>query len=292
MAHSRIAVLAAGPRCAPALRYVLVERSAELRTRQREHLEVVEPFELLGPDHDADADVAPPSGTGTGPLLTSLAELPALRIEGVVLANELLDNVPFRLLERLADGWGEVFVVLERDGSLGEVLVPAEDAAVELAERLAPAATPGARIPVQAGAGRWLRRALDVVERGRLLVVDYCSTTPELAERPSEEWLRTYRAHDRGAPPLVDPGTQDITCEVAVDQLAVVAEPAVETSQADWLRANGLDELVAEGRRTWADGAHAPDLAAIRGRSRVTEAEALTDPSGLGAFTVLEWHLR
>ncbi|MDQ2677631.1 MAG: SAM-dependent methyltransferase, partial [Actinomycetota bacterium] len=172
-----IAVLAAEPRCAPALRYVLVERSAELRARQRDHLEVVEPFELLGPDHDPDDAVAPTSATGTGPLVTSLGELPSLRVDGVVLANELLDNVPFRLLERTAEGWGEVFVVRDRAGGFAAVVVPAEESVVELADRLAPAAVTGVRIPLQAGAGRWLRRALDVVDRGRLLVIDYCSTT-------------------------------------------------------------------------------------------------------------------
>ena len=297
-----IAVLAAAPRCAPALRYVLVERSAELRARQRDHLEVVEPFEVLGPDPDPDTtlpdetlpdealpDEALRDAGGSGPLVTSLAELPSVRVQGVLLANELLDNVPFRLLERTAEGWGEVFVVLDRDGSLGEVVVPAEDTVVELADRLAPDATVGARIPLQAGASRWLRRALDVVERGRLIVVDYCSTTPELAARPAQEWLRTYRAHGRGGPPLLAPGSQDITCEVAVDQLAAVDGPTLETTQADWLRRHGLEELVDEGRRIWAEGAHAPDLHTIRGRSRVVEAEALTDPTGLGAFTVLEW---
>ena len=36
-------------------------------------------------------------------------------------------------------------------------------------------------------------------------------------------------------------------------------------------------------------GGGAPDLAAMAMRSRVREAEALLDPSGLGGFTVLEW---
>ena len=56
----------------------------------------------------------------------------------------------------------------------------------------------------------------------------------------------------------------------------------------------GLDdrrwaELVEEGRARWRAGASAPDLAALAGRSRVREAEALVDPDGLGAFTVAEW---
>jgi hypothetical protein len=98
--------------------------------------------------------------------------------------------------------------------------------------------------------------------------------------------LRTYRGHARGTHPLADPGGQDITAEVAVDQLPT---PDDDTSQADWLRRWGIDELVEEGRRIWAERAHLGDLEAIRARSRVGEAEALTDPDGMGSFRVLEW---
>ena len=86
---------------------------------------------------------------------------------------------------------------------------------------------------------------------------------------------------------LDDLGTQDITCEVAIDQLPPFA---ANTSQADWLRSHGLEQLVEEGRRVWAERAHLGDLEAVKARSRITEAEALTDPAGLGAFRVLEWH--
>ena len=41
------------------------------------------------------------------------------------------------------------------------------------------------------------------------------------------------------------------------------------------------------GVRAWDDGAHRGDLAALAGRSRATEARALTDPTGLGAHQVL-----
>ena len=39
----------------------------------------------------------------------------------------------------------------------------------------------------------------------------------------------------------------------------------------------------------WDERAARGDLAALRARSRVREAEALTDPSGLGGFSVVEW---
>ena len=60
-------------------------------------------------------------------------------------------------------------------------------------------------------------------------------------------------------------------------------------AQAQWLQYWGIDELVEAGRALWESKAHAPDLAAMKGRSRVREAEALLDPNGLGGFTVLEW---
>ena len=124
---------------------------------------------------------------------------------------------------------------------------------------------------------------------GRVVVVDYASTTADLGGRPWDEWLRTYRRHERGTRPLDGLGEQDVTCEVCTDQLAAVAMPDVDLSQADWLRRHGIEELVEEGRRIWDERAAIGDLAAVRARSRVSEAEALLDPKGLGGFRVLEW---
>jgi SAM-dependent MidA family methyltransferase len=122
-----------------------------------------------------------------------------------------------------------------------------------------------------------------------VVAVDYATTTADLAARPPAEWLRTYRAHARGGGPLDALGAQDITCEVAVDQLALLRPPTRDTAQADWLRAWGIDELVAAARDEWTARAHVADLAALAARSRITEADALLDPAGLGAFRVLEW---
>jgi SAM-dependent MidA family methyltransferase len=286
-----ISVLHARPECAPALRYVLVERSEELRARQGEHLAMSHPFEALGPEHDPDVDPPgqPVAGRGQGPIVCALEDLPAAAaVDGVVIANELLDNVAFRLLERTEQGWDEVRVT-ERVGALVELLVPADDDAVRTADQLVPDAPVGARVPLQRQAGEWLRRALDTVRRGSVLVIDYAASSAELAARPQEEWLRTYRAHDRGGPALALPGSQDITCEVAVDQLERIAPVPTRSTQAAWLAEHGIDQLVEEGRAAWAAAAGAPDLAAVRARSRITEAEALCDPTGLGAFAVLEW---
>lgn len=291
-------VLRAEPACAPALRYVLVERSEPLRRAQRDLVVLEAPDEVFGPfAPGAGADDGPDPVRGTGPIATSLAELPGLHVDGVVLANELLDNLPVDLVERDDAGWREVRVGLGRDASFVEVLVPAADeltaeADVVAAGTVAPA---GSRLPVPAATRAWLVTAAGRLRRGRVLVVDYVDSIAGLLERgPSgaRGWLRTYRAHERGGEPLEAPGTQDITCDVPLEHLTHAAtgaglEVVAEVSQADWLRGLGLEDLVAEGGAIWRERAHRGDLAAIAGRSRATEAAALTDPSGLGGHRVV-----
>ncbi|MBV8302987.1 MAG: SAM-dependent methyltransferase [Acidimicrobiia bacterium] len=275
-------VLDAAPLCAPALRYVLVERSERLRDVQRAKLPMEPARQVLGPAVLTDPDEGPRPQPGVGPLVTSLAELPQRPFTGVVVANELLDNLPFALVEREPLGWAEVRV----DDSLRETLVPAAADIALHTERLVPDAPVGSRVPLQRPATAWVRSALAVVERGRIAALDYAGTTPEMARRPWTDWVRTYRRHGPGGHPLENLGEQDVTCEVAVDQLPA---PDTARTQADFLRAFGLDGLVDEARTAWEAHAHIGDLEALEHRSRVSEGAALSDGAGLGAFSVLEW---
>jgi len=126
-------------------------------------------------------------------------------------------------------------------------------------------------------------------------VIDYAEPIADLLTRgPSgpSGWLRTYRAHGLGTDPLDGPGDQDVTCDLALESVRRAAHQAgltvrAELDQAEWLRSQGLDAMVDEGRRGWTDGAHRGDLRAIAARSRVVEGSALTDPSGLGSHRVL-----
>ena len=272
-------VLTAAPGCAPALRYVLVERSAAQRELHRAHLalELPEHAFASAPEPDEEIELATPPSP-EGPIVVSVPQLPRIAGPCVVLANELLDNLPFGLHEHRDGRWCEVRIGLDGE-ALTEVLVPA---AVDR-----PAAPDGSRVPVQSAAASWVRDARHLAgEQGRVVVLDYCATTSELASRPWNDWVRTYRDHGPGAHPLEDLGRQDITCEVAVDQLP---DPARSATQADWLRRHGIDALVEQGKAVWRERAAIGDLAAVRARSRVPEAQALLDPGGLGAFRVLEW---
>ena len=230
-------VLSAEPDCRDALDYVAVERSESQRASH-------------------------PDG------IRSRAELPEGRLQGVVLMNELLDNLPFRLA--VHDGaWREAYVDANGDEVLSAPVDPK------------PSVLPDGAALVTETVAR-----LD----GVLVALDYFTpTTSGLASRPWREWLRTYVGHERGRHYLAQPGTQDITCEVPLDQLP---EPDALRTQTQWLELHGIDELVAEGRRYWEEHAAAPDLTALRMRSRVSEAEALRDSTGLGAFLVAEWRGR
>jgi SAM-dependent MidA family methyltransferase len=243
-------VLAAKPKCMAALQYVAVEVSPSQRAL-----------------HPASIE--------------SRATMPDHPLVGVVWANELLDNLPFELFVFDSE-WKQAFIGVSDDGRFNEVLRSGS-----VPWFLPTTAPHGARVPVQTVAAEWIRSALELIEHGRLVAIDYCTaTTTELATRPWRQWLRTFRQHERGAHYLLAPGDQDITSQVVIEQLAT---PTSMCSQAEFLRQWGLDRLVDEGRDYWSAQTGAPDLMAMKMRSRVSEAEALCDPNGLGSFSVLQW---
>jgi len=249
-------IVAAAPSCLAGdpSKYVAVEVSAEQRERHPEEI-------------------------------TSRSSLPDGELTGVVIANELLDNVPFRLL--VFDGsWREAWVL--HDGSNTSEVLREIDGSIPV--RLPERAPLGARVPWHERGASMLR---DVRNRlnGRLLVIDYMvPTTASLVTRPWREWLRTYRDQERGSHYLRDVGRQDVTTEVCLDQLEAVVGPAQSVrTQAQFLQLWGIDELVEEGKRVWEAEAVRPGLRAMTMRSRVSEAEALLDPASLGSFTVVSW---
>jgi SAM-dependent MidA family methyltransferase len=280
----------AQPRCAEALVHVLVEWSAAQRRRHGEHL----------PSHVGEAagarldELVVRPRAGAGPAAVSSAVLPSVPVIGVVLANELLDNLAFDIVRRAPGAPGvleELRVAVTGPEILDLVAVEVEDLGTRTLDpdRVLADVLPGVWVPWQAAAAAWVRAAGECLARGRLVVLDYGATDAELSAAPALSWLRTYAAHERGGHPLDAPGEQDVTADVAVDQLMRAVPGGRVTGQASWLRRHGIDDLVASGRQLWEDRAHIGDLEAIAGRSRVGEADALLDPSGLGGFAVLEW---
>ncbi len=247
------AVIAAAPRCLADGRYVAVEVSGAQRGRHPEGIE-------------------------------SVAELPD-DIVGVVVANELLDNLPFRLAV-FDDGWREAYVDRsDPDRPVERLSAPFDPVPSHLPE----SARLGARAPLVDRAARWVEETRERITAGSLLVIDYgVSLTLELAMRPWRDWLRTYHGQERGGHYLAAPGSQDITTDVPFDQLP---EPDSLRTQSQFLQLHGIDDLVDEGRRIWSEQAARPGLEAMKMRSRISEAEALLDPGGLGGFLVAEYRV-
>ncbi len=243
----------AQPKCISVMKYVAVEISAAQRALHPSFVESVDVF-------------------------------PDRIIQGVVLANELLDNLPFKMFV-FDDEWMEAFVGLGNGGKFIEVL-----RTVDVTPAILPkSASLGSRAPIQTTASQWLLNMSQKLSRGRILIFDYCSeSTGEIAVTPWREWLRTYKDHGRGGHYLLEPGTQDITTQVMIDQLMKAVPVSSIIQQSEWLHKWGIDELVSEGNRYWEEHKSAPQVSALKMRSRKNESQALTSRDGLGAFSVLE----
>jgi len=270
----------ATPECGSALRYLMVERSAEQRALHAEHLEGwMGDLDAAGVDRFMRA-------IGPGPQFASSSTAP-FGITGVILANELLDNLVFDIVRHDGAGNFERLNVHHAEDALEFVVDP-----TEVPASLAPVlsrAVAGEWMPLQEHAVQWLRESVDRLDRGTVIAIDYGATTDEIARRPDMGWLRTFVGQERAGHPLDAPGGCDITTDVAVDQLATAVRPTVITTQRQFLEQLGIAQLVEEGRQIWTEKASAPDVEALRARSRIGEAEALLESGGLGDFVVLEW---
>jgi SAM-dependent MidA family methyltransferase len=197
-------------------------------------------------------------------------------VNGLVIANELLDALPFHLVTR-------------RGGALRELRVGVADGAFAFVEsdpsdsRLAKEAVDVAeeeRVSVPLAAYDWFATLAAALERGLALVIDY----PTSARAD----VRTYFRHTTGAGPLERVGQQDVTAALDFDRLALHAERAGlevldRRTQADLLAELGFDERV----REIADPGARDPLGQVRAASARNAARSVVDPGGMGAFSTL-----
>lgn len=212
-------------------------------------------------------------------------------VRGVIVANELLDNLPMAIAQLTADGWRERWV---GEGDEGLAFIDADPRPEVKAwlERFAGPVDIGGWVEVQLEASDWVRMAISRLDAGALLLIDYGDTAENLAPRRQDGTLRTYRAHHLGPHPLDEPGATDITADVNVTAIEAAAREAgaeVEVwRQDDFLASLGLRERVRAMRYEELELARAGDeMARLRLRTLRTEAETLLHPRGLGDFRVV-----
>lgn len=217
-------------------------------------------------------------------------EMPA-RVRGVVIANELLDNLPMALAQRVDGGWRERWV--GSDGAdLHFVDAPVRPEVADWLSRYAGEVEDGGWVEAQIAAHEWVATVVRSLDAGSLVVIDYGDTAEGLEPRRRDGTLRTYRAHHLGPHPLDEPGATDITADVnftALEDAARSAGARVSLErQDDFLAGLGLRDRLSELRmaeRAAASGGDEMDR--LRLRTLKTEAETLLHPRGLGDFRVM-----
>lgn len=245
-------------------------------------------------DVDAYAvEVSPAARSKLGGLLPEgriLVELPE-KVRGVILANELLDNLPMAIAQRLDGEWRERWVD-EEDETLHFVDADPRSEVLDWLDSYAGEVPDGGWVEVQLAARSWLDDALRKLEAGSVVTIDYGDTAENLVPRRSDGTLRTYRAHHLGPHPLDEPGATDITADVNFTALIDTAERAGASvalhRQDDFLAGLGLRDRLTQFRHAELETARSSDeMERLRLRSLKTEAETLMHPRGLGDFRVL-----
>lgn len=279
---------------------------------QSEHDRIGDPFfvievgagsgSLLRPLLETDSleawavEVSPPARQalagflGPDRVVASLDELPT-SIRGVVIANELLDNLPMAVAQLTDRGWRERWVGLDGDTLTFVDAPPRPDVAAWL-DRFSGPVEVGGWVEVQIDGGRWLERMLSRLIAGSLVIIDYGDTAENLAPRRRDGTLRTYRSHHLGPHPLDEPGATDITADVNFTALMAAAEATGATvtlsRQDDFLAQWGLRQVLSDLRSRELELARSgADLERLAVRTQRTEAETLMHPRGLGDFRVL-----
>jgi len=202
------------------------------------------------------------------------------RLDGLVVANEVLDNVPCDIVE--LDTRGTVRTVevqpLSLEDRLGD---PADDEVIDWLDRWWPLREPGQRAEVGIRRERWWTDMCERIGDGLALAIDYGHLR---ARRPAEGTLTSYRAGRQTALSL--DGRHDVSAHVAVDALAAAVDGSLDV-QRDALRGLGVSRA-----RPPLTLASTDPPRYVRELSAAGEAAELVERGGLGSFWwVLARHL-
>lgn len=212
--------------------YYIVELSAELRERQKRTVMDKAPHLIEK--------------------LQWLDALPQQAIQGVIVANEVLDAMPVECF-RVNDGAVEQMRIVAEDEHLKAGYAEADEAMLEqvrtIEQRREKTFEDGYCSEFNPAVKAWLASLYAVLDRGLVLLVDYGYPVQEyyLDERSSGTLVCHYQ-HRAHADPLWYPGLQDITAFVDFSAVAYAAvdvgfDVSGYTSQAMFLMGCGLAEL-------------------------------------------------
>jgi SAM-dependent MidA family methyltransferase len=215
--------------------------------------------------------------------LSELAQTASGQV-GCVLANELIDNLPFHRIRRTTNGLVELYVTKEAEAF---VLVEGRLSSPDLA-LLVPDIPLGAEWVIRPGAVRFVDDARRALDRGYIWTVDYA-----LSDADQTVSVHGYRGHSLDPDILIDPGSKDVTAGVDFEALR---RHGLASGLAVWGPVSQREALLALGFRDLDRRAQARQQEAIAARrgidamriySNRTRANMLVGKGGLGDFKVL-----
>ena len=206
--------------------YRIMELSPDLQRQQKERLE--------------------PLARELGIQLQWLSEMPAERVDGIMLANEVVDAFPVTRFRVEKNRIRRARVRIEGEGvgwDWTEDLL-ADGAEFEIAQ--AHNLPDGYESEVCPRASAWVRELANTLRRGAILIIDYGYPAEEyyLPDR-AQGTLRCHYRHQAHNDPFRLIGLQDITCHVNFSQLSDAAQSSGlsvlgYTSQEAYLLSLGL----------------------------------------------------
>jgi SAM-dependent MidA family methyltransferase len=185
-----------------ALRYTLIEGSADLRCRLCERFSQG----IAG---------------GQVEVLASLEEVRAPLSGAVAFANEFFDALPVEVVTPE----GQVYVDIQ-EGRFVEKFLPPSPEAQAFLDRYGVRPQPGERVEVPLVAMHHMASIALMLKRGFVVIIDYGYTREEQLAGRHRDTLLAYRGHTASRNLYEAPGEQDITAHVNFTALRAAAESA------------------------------------------------------------------
>jgi SAM-dependent MidA family methyltransferase len=212
--------------------------------------------------------------------MAELAETPA---PGIVFGNEILDALPFNLIEMRGGTWHQLDVNTDENRQI-QLQPRAIREGSDLAKRAQFLGTnfpEGYRTEVRTNFGTFIQELSHCISGGLLLFTDYGFASPEYYDNSrTAGTLRTFSKHRAGEDPLEMPGECDITAHVDFTDLAKAASasgysPTLFSNQGSYL--TGLaKEMILAGE--------------LSDPKTIAQFRSLTHPAHLGAsFHAIEF---
>lgn len=214
-------------------------------------------------------------------LTASLVETAFAPLPGIAFGNEILDALPFHLLEFVSGNWREFQVSIDANNKL-KLLFESKDLIdpVQLSS-LGYGFPENYRTEIRTNFPAFLKSVSDCLTDGLLLFVDYGFAAPEYYDiQRTTGTLRTFSKHKAAEDPLERPGEIDITAHVDFTDLAHAAGllgyfPTTFSTQGGYLT-HIAKTLIRSG--------------AFENPKTIAQFHSLTHPAHLGAkFHVIEF---